>query len=57
MTVYACIMTLLVGMLIGHLATVYLAIYMDERKRETQRRKSIHPSGRVGPNPFTNSNN
>lgn len=52
MEAIAIIMTLLVGIFTGIFGTVYFCIHSEQKKEETKRRVSIHPSGRVGPNPF-----
>lgn len=55
MTEYAVLMTLLVGIFIGITGTVAIAIKMEVRA-EKARRQEIHPSTRVGPNPFIRHN-
>lgn len=52
MLAYAVFVTFLLGMLFGSVLTILIALHMAAKDKEIARRKTIHPSTRVGPNPF-----
>lgn len=53
MIVYSFILTLIVGIFIGANSVVYIADILDKQAARKAVAK-IHPSVRVGPNPFIN---